>query len=373
MSRSAPSVAEVFQQDLAIPELEATATDTCTLTRHYRLITPLYGGGFDAGIPDHTKAISETTVRGHLRFWWRATRGADEHATGLLENIKGTDQGAKKETSLLHDLEQDKDYQNLDDSKKRLKRLHTLEGWLFGCAAHDRELKRHPDKRLGPSRVGVRLDIDPEPIRALKAPFRFTTINGKEVVRPLSPAIAPAYAAFPLQTPDKQNQLKPLLNSKLVFAVLCDVPNGMKPDIEAALWAWQVFGGVGARTRRGFGAFTETPSIVVDQPDKLQEQLEAGLKTHVIPSKFAFGDGNTPYLKPDSRLVVKPLEWHGLLQKFRNFRQWRTFDNPFLKAGVDEINVKQPGRSFWPEPDSIRQLTERTRTNKPRPRDYPLD
>src|SRR5438477_6686706 len=46
--------------------------------RLYRieLITPLFGGGVEAGENDPTMPIRGTAIRGQLQFWWRATRGA---------------------------------------------------------------------------------------------------------------------------------------------------------------------------------------------------------------------------------------------------------------------------------------------------------
>src|SRR5439155_10751241 len=41
-----------------------------------RLITPLFGGGVEAGEPDASLPIRGTSIRGQLQFWWRATRGA---------------------------------------------------------------------------------------------------------------------------------------------------------------------------------------------------------------------------------------------------------------------------------------------------------
>jgi CRISPR-associated protein Cmr1 len=41
----------------------------------------MYGGGAKAGINDPTFPIRPTSIRGQLRFWWRATRGADAQIT----------------------------------------------------------------------------------------------------------------------------------------------------------------------------------------------------------------------------------------------------------------------------------------------------
>ena len=48
------------------------------VTRDYsiRLITPMFGGGVEAGEPDPSYPIRGSSIRGQLQFWWRATRGA---------------------------------------------------------------------------------------------------------------------------------------------------------------------------------------------------------------------------------------------------------------------------------------------------------
>src|SRR5688572_2782128 len=44
-------------------------------TREYRIITPLFGGGVRPGEADPVTTVRGSTVRGQLRFWWRAARG----------------------------------------------------------------------------------------------------------------------------------------------------------------------------------------------------------------------------------------------------------------------------------------------------------
>ena len=39
------------------------------------LITPMYGGGVVAGVNEQDRPVRVPSVRGNLRFWWRATRG----------------------------------------------------------------------------------------------------------------------------------------------------------------------------------------------------------------------------------------------------------------------------------------------------------
>ena len=51
-------------------------------TKEYRieLLTPMFGGGTEAGVSDPLLPIRPTAVRGQLQFWWRATRGAGLHS-----------------------------------------------------------------------------------------------------------------------------------------------------------------------------------------------------------------------------------------------------------------------------------------------------
>lgn len=45
------------------------------LTIRLKVITPLFGGGYEPREVDPVRIIRPATVRGHLRFWWRALYG----------------------------------------------------------------------------------------------------------------------------------------------------------------------------------------------------------------------------------------------------------------------------------------------------------
>jgi CRISPR-associated protein Cmr1 len=47
-----------------------------TIELELRLITPMFGGGYKAREVDTVQPIRPAAIRGHLRFWWRATAGA---------------------------------------------------------------------------------------------------------------------------------------------------------------------------------------------------------------------------------------------------------------------------------------------------------
>ncbi len=55
--------------------LPSPAAAKLTTEYDFRTITPAFGAGVEGRIPDDYTPVRGTTVRGHLRFWWRATRG----------------------------------------------------------------------------------------------------------------------------------------------------------------------------------------------------------------------------------------------------------------------------------------------------------
>ncbi|HXG23628.1 MAG TPA: type III-B CRISPR module RAMP protein Cmr1, partial [Chthonomonadales bacterium] len=46
------------------------------ITLRLQTITPMFGGGYEPREVDPLCVIRPATIRGHLRFWWRATTGA---------------------------------------------------------------------------------------------------------------------------------------------------------------------------------------------------------------------------------------------------------------------------------------------------------
>ena len=60
--------------DTAIPTLETPKLTTWELT--LKTITPMFGGSAKTREIDPQNPIRPASIRGHLRFWWRATAGA---------------------------------------------------------------------------------------------------------------------------------------------------------------------------------------------------------------------------------------------------------------------------------------------------------
>src|SRR6266542_6838983 len=49
--------------------------ELCTISLAVEVVTPILGGGTQTRALDDMDVIRVATVRGHLRFWWRALRG----------------------------------------------------------------------------------------------------------------------------------------------------------------------------------------------------------------------------------------------------------------------------------------------------------
>lgn len=303
------------------PQLDRRVLGKCTLAlvaqrRSYELITPLFGGGVEPGMADPVTVIRGPEVRGQLRFWWRACRGGG--FAGSLQKMKDR------------------------------------EDQLWGAAS--------TDKKKRPSRVEVvvvteQAGEEKRPFEVVAGPVDERTGRPRPRLRH-DRTVVPAYAAFPLQPTDEEMRAGgPGMPTKPVrigvrFTLHLVFPEEAREEVEAALWAWETFGGIGARTRRGFGALklvavNGTPA----SPPPAQEVeawLHAGLRRHVVAGVWPAG---VPHLSPDLRLkVTRPygdpkVAWEYLIDSLRRFRQSRPGGS-----------TKQPGRSRWPEPDQIRRL-----------------
>lgn len=264
--------------------------------RKYELITPLFGGGVETATTDPVTVIRGASVRGQLRFWWRACRGGQFNG----------------------DLEQMKQAENS----------------LWGAAD------------TGPSQVQVVVENDKNPGR----PFVLLPGNRGEihVSDPRSPY---GYVAFPLRDkPDLAVQESIKFTLRIVFPR----DDKCKQEVEASIWAWETFGGIGARTRRGFGALLLTGLSINGKNEPLSnisdilQFVQQGLATHVVNGQWPSG---VPHLSRDvdnykvTEKKIDSLEaWKSLIKQLKDFRQSR---------------YGSFGRSKWPEPDAIRRLTNR--------------
>lgn len=129
------------------------------------------------------------------------------------------------------------------------------------------------------------------------------------------------------------------LKSGFEFQLELRYPDDIAAAVEATLRWWASFGGIGARTRRGFGATQvrslSTPTVA---------EIEA------IGARLTLA--GTGGANPEN-------EWKVAVDRLYAFRQ---------KGGIArKDNKPRPGRSFWPEPDQIRRFTQRDAHGKHAP------
>lgn len=287
------------------PKLEWT-TKKASFDIEFEVITPVFGGGvfLDPERP-HQKEIDPRTpvrgasVRGQLRFWWRATKGC-----------------------------------MCDSVQSMLKRETELWGNASTPGTVSIAISYRPAVKAGPETY--RVEAPKEPGRPWRAsPVDQDLAYGAFSTQPQSKHL---HSADPgIRAPGRLTEL----GGKVSIRVQCSRDD--EPEMRETVKAWTTFGAIGGRTRRGFGAVAaETPLRIVD--------IEA----------FLAGQArlmNIPSLKGAQFAMLPRVERSALdalragLRRLRGFRQG-------VPIARNPGSGAKSGRSLWPEPDLIRHLTK---------------
>lgn len=269
--------------------------DIIRQVRHYKVITPLFGGGAIPQQPDEVTVIRASEIRGLLRFWWRATRGGQFN--GSLDAMRKAEEA------------------------------------IWGSAAGG--------QKAGQSQVTLHI------IATSKGqPFQATDGKGRPVKNIGDIKSIYSYVAFPLRDIQGAKVWR-----DVEFELEVRFPECYRQDVEAALWAWETFGGIGARTRRGFGALQLTgleengQSMDVDTPSchRVKVWIERHLNHYLAGEQWP---DSVPHLSRNLDFHVRrPSKnaldaWSDLIQRYQAFRQRRH---------------RRYGLSLWPEANVIRQ------------------
>lgn len=115
-----------------------------------------------------------------------------------------------------------------------------------------------------------------------------------------------------------------------------DITSDQIKQVKESLRWWASFGGVGARTRRGFGA------VVVDAIKTID-----ATEVETIGGKIALTEQSS-----DSAEDI----WKKATELLYKFRQGR-------ELGRNEGQGNRPGRSRWPEPDQLRRMSNKHKAN----------
>lgn len=167
------------------------------------VITPMFGGSAAARTVNSDHPVRAASVRGQLRFWWRATAGAAF-----------------------------KTHQELLDAESR----------IWGCMATPGKEKKGKDgKTVDPVDVG-RVSVSVETLGAGKV--------GSADQFPQKMLMS--YAIFPFQANNQQSAAEYVDGVR--FRLILRGLGSDRAAVIQALAAWIQFGGVGARTRRGCGS-----------------------------------------------------------------------------------------------------------------------
>lgn len=246
------------------------------------VITPLFGGGVEPGENDPETLVRGSAIRGHLRFWWRATRGARFQTAAELAEA---------------------------------------EGRIWGTTTD-------------PSRVELSIAI--------------TKPGKQESCESLTKRDRLAYALFPFQGNPREGKLPRKCTRDLEFTMRLRYPNDLALEVEASVWAWVNFGGLGARTRRGCGALfcrTLAPASAGEVAAWFEEKRTAlGVTGDSLRDWPVLG---SVYLHSQAGDPVDG--WSKAISVLHRFRQGDIGRNPGQGG--------RPGRTRWPEADSLRALT----------------
>src|SRR5579875_3825897 len=335
-----PGVPAFTGQPLPLPE------GLVRQRREYALITPLFGGGVVPNQADPVTLIRPTEIRAHLRFWWRACRGGKSQFNRDIKLMKEEEDRIWGSAAVHEEEQQQKDVEEVQEV-------------------------------IHPVQIAVEI------------------LSSGRAVSPTTAENIPQYAAFPLLQRDNRRATN--ADAKVVkdirFALIITYPIAYRKtkagvdfqtgktvyreDVEAALWAWETFGGIGARTRRGFGAIqlqsvdgkahTDLPSSF----NAVKDWLEAKLAFHIEEEDFPY---DLPHLPKETTYMAitypqqtPMLVWKELIEHYNRFRQSR---RSMRQQGNSYGRGRQAGRSEWPEAEAIRSLINR-RARILRPLNHP--
>jgi CRISPR-associated protein Cmr1 len=313
-----------------------------------KAITPVLGGNVESFEPGQIDLVRVPSVRGALRWWWRALH--PELSTSDLRALERKVWGGvgrdASEGACASRVRIDVKVTNRGEPGPPGKHMPQSDGMP----------KAVPDWSEAEKGVGI-------------------TQAG--------------YALFPLQQPREKRlgakgqgemptkEWRTGLEFELRVSLVARNGHVLSPEegqrVREALWLWLTFGGYGARTRRGFGALHaeavgyEEARCVLERVQKGRPRaerptlggcvlLEGPVSAKGAPQQGRQQGRNHWQGSQDGRpqqIDLTGTAGHALgvlLKALHTFRQGTTFGRNPGKNG-------RPGRSRWPEADSLRRLS----------------
>lgn len=277
------------------PEWEKPDSPT-KLDLTLRVITPMFGGGYCPRELDEDNLIRASSIRGHLRFWWRATTGASFTSPKLL---------FEKESALWGSGS-----------------AHGHVSLLVNSISHSEP------ERCAKYEYGAIPNYFGKPGYALQ-PFQGKAIRG---IVTEEPSFCISKAEFELHVHIQGNDIKDAETRRKQI-------EEWTMQIKQALCAWVNYGGVGARTRRGCGS--------LETDDVLSELSLESLPAETHDLTFLKGS----ILLKGKNKPTALAAWNDAVDAYQAFRQGEQFARD---PGSDPTKPKKLGRTRWPEPNTIR-------------------
>ncbi|GAB6091552.1 hypothetical protein JCM12856_31460 [Spirochaeta dissipatitropha] len=162
--------------------------------------------------------------------------------------------------------------------------------------------------------------------------------NGKDIDANNNPLSK--YVLFPLQSETKKE-----IMTEAEFTLLVSMPEKYLTEVEQTLKLWTLFGGVGARTRRGCGSvYCESLMRAFTNIDSVQQFLKNSARGGEATFLYPRIAGAQLY-STEGKKNIKSLQ-----DSYGKYRQ-----NRAAGSGGGEPT----GRSYWPEPDAIRRVKKK--------------
>lgn len=281
----------------SLDELRASRPKPKTKQVKFRVclktVTPVLGGASRPRVSDDIDPIRVPSLRGHLRFWWRALHG-HEYA----------------EPSQLFAAEQ------------------ALWGGVHGETV---------------TRSSVELTVN-------------VTDKGWKNPEKIQMGDKDAYALWPAREERKKGTPPAIRREDVSFDLEVRCPPSRLVEVENVVRAWILFGGYGGRTRRGVGSVTVTREEEKWLPRESSEEALSHLFGRNIFASPGRVSTETPWLAGASLRAGAPRDaksaWYRALEALKEFRQGTQSG-----ARERSSDPSRPSISYWPEADKVRHLS----------------
>lgn len=315
---SLPKAPKYQELPTAKPRAVRSGPELAELRVRLEVVTPILGGSHQTRAIDDVDVIRAPSVRGHLRFWWRAL------------------------------------YASQCSSAEE---LYKHESALWGRAATDDGGRSAVEIRVDVERVG---ETDNSDIRLYPSQGQRAT-PGAYALWPARAETRTNTPTAPRRTPGTQFQLT------LKAAATCEA------EVKNALRAWILFGGYGGRTRRGLGSF----KVLDDSNGWLPTAATPAAFTSLFGVDIFAAPTKTPDDVPwlgGAAIHVGRADrsaqtaWTTALDWLKEFRQGTNGQqgDRAREPGTGKAQPQRPSISNWPEADKIRCIKNKTSAHTPR-------